>query len=955
MTKSIKDLEEALRIDDKYVAAYRALAEAYEKAEKKPEEAIAFREKAQQLETELGKAAALGLDIRHDTWPSTIASTKDFDPTWIASETLSSQVPSADVVTSQVRAMAERLRRELQPFQRDVEVCEAATVVPKPCDLAAGGFQRSVRLFDAGDYEVAAVGFSKAREDYQAALATFDDVAGKDPELWMNWARKRAEPDGNRSLVCLIALADASYLCNDKDGYESAMQRTLSLIKASGMASPVGGVAGLLKLAEIQMRCDDYKSAKSTAASAATYCKSIQDAGQRSTWLARCAGLLVRLGDRDAWSKYVPQAIDTAAQVGNRYDNGRKWHPPYVKCIAYAEAGALEQAFAAAGELEVADRDPYGPDLAKWTAPAYATIAKAAARDGLSDASEKLVFERAYAAACAHLATLLEPSEITATFTRQVLAAADTELDENIRAWVWAANIPDPNARQGCVARMIHTEMRQSRPDRALAWVECIPVEAGPSNGPLWIAAAKVHSGRESFVSLKKWSEEPISASERAIRLAGIAAGISTKSEDDVERARPEPSQAPHDQAKRLGDLLAMVLQVVASSTHEIDVFDGSEATDSKWWLRQAVAAAQGIEDPSLRARVLLQLAKACHEIGSESGCDGFIDEALLCTTDVWKAVVERRGASEASHDGSFRWSFNNRVRTAEMADVNALMNVLFDIEDYQNEIGKKDDAWQTLLLSLPCAVSLPGDGGYAAPTTPDSFCCWLARVAGRAHRYGRRDVAEAIMKGRPWSQVTAMRDSDVFLDGMSAAEAGNTQTLDGIAAELQRQAIRTNSSPRATYAARLFAQRALVAAEAGDEEAYRTAAMTVGGLVHNQRGPASDAVLAEVAAAAAIAGEDLAAREFLEQSRVRGLERDNVLSLLAVKAMQEGRETDARKALQDIGKPAPGVDAWYAVAKLQASKPAAELSAIYDEIDSLPDATKAAAFAGVAAGLAGK
>ena len=114
--QSIKDLEEALRIDDKYVAAYRAMADAYEKAEKKPEEAIAFREKAQQLENELGKAAALGLDIRHDTGPSTIASTKGFDPSWIASETLNSQVPSTDVVTSQVRQWPNVFDASVNPF-----------------------------------------------------------------------------------------------------------------------------------------------------------------------------------------------------------------------------------------------------------------------------------------------------------------------------------------------------------------------------------------------------------------------------------------------------------------------------------------------------------------------------------------------------------------------------------------------------------------------------------------------------------------------------------------------------------------------------------------------------------------------------------------------------------------------------------------------------------------------
>jgi hypothetical protein len=364
-----------------------------------------------------------------------------------------------------------------------------------------------------------------------------------------------------------------------------------------------------------------------------------------------------------------------------------------------------------------------------------------------------------------------------------------------------------------------------------------------------------MRSGRNSCVTLKKWAEEPHDDAERAIRLAGIAAGISTRSEEDIKRVRAELDRALRREATRVFDLTAAMLEMEPSSFRKRGVFDSSAATDPKWWLEQAVEEVLVVEDPSLRARVLLHLAKACQKLGSERACDGFIAAAVRCTDDVWKKVLERRGRSQGGHDGAHYWPDDYRVRKAELADVNALLDVLFEIEDYQSEIGKKKDALQTLLLALACAVSLPQEGGYAAPTSPDSFCCWLSRISGRANRRGRDDIAGAILIGRPWSQVSAQRGTDVFLAGLSAAEAWDTGALGRIADTIRQEAIRTHLAGRANYAARLYAQRALIAARAGDEEAYRQAAMTVGGLVNKGRGPASHAVLVEVAEAAAIFG----------------------------------------------------------------------------------------------------
>jgi tetratricopeptide (TPR) repeat protein len=641
--QAIEDIEEIFKFDTKYVAAYRALADAYETVAEDPEKTTQFRQAAQEcretagkLEDELRKAAALGPDFRHDTAPSRLGTTAKFDPATIAAEVLEGRVPPADMITRQVEAEAEKRRQQLAPWLNDLKLCEAKSVVPEACEAIESNLSASDERFKLKEFEYAAYGFEQVQALCQAALNEFNEVAGSDDELWLNWARQRAGrnvPDDEKIIVW-AAIAEASHLCHDEKGYESAMQKVVSQVKAAGMTSPLTGAVNLLSLAEVQIRCGDQVGARSSAASAAAYSNAISDAGPRSSWLARSAGLLVRLGDGDAWSKYIPQALALAAQIGNRNDTReRKWHPIYVKCVAYAEAGALEQAFDAAAELELVEPKAYRPALADRAAPAYAAIALAAARSGLRDPSHKLVFERCYAAACAHLATLFDSDRRIKTFTRKLLASADAEAGNNTRAWVAAANIPDPNARAVSLIRIMQREVSESRFARALAWAQYLPTDARISNGSLWIAMAKVRSFSDSFVSHKKWADEPRNDAERAIRFAGVAAGISTTTEEDVKRASVRVEEAVYDKGTGILDLLAAALELKQPSTAKGGTYDSTAAADSLWWLQQAVTAAEAVEDPILRARVVFQLARACHAIGDEeklSTCTTILISGLL-------------------------------------------------------------------------------------------------------------------------------------------------------------------------------------------------------------------------------------------------------------------------------------------------------------------------------------
>jgi hypothetical protein len=215
--------------------------------------------------------------------------------------------------------------------------------------------------------------------------------------------------------------------------------------------------------------------------------------------------------------------------------------------------------------------------------------------------------------------------------------------------------------------------------------------------------------------------------------------------------------------------------------------------------------------------------------------------------------------------------------------------------------------------------------------------------------------MANAIMKNCPWSVQTAMRTDD-FLTGWAAAEAMDEEQLAGIAEKLRQASNRGSDSRWAMYAGLLYARLARMAADRGDRDTFRRAAMTVGGLVSAGRGSASKAVLLRLAEAATAAGQPDVAREYLRQSGVHGPDRDAVLAQIVVKMLEDGRVVEARKHLQEIADPGAAVSAWYATTKAEVSAPSARLSAVYEEIEPLSsDAVRSAALAGVAAALLAK
>ncbi len=953
--QATKDIRQALDIDGEYIAAQQALADAYDKAERS-EEAAELRGKAYDLEKTLRKVALFGPEFLNDVGPSRLGLTKGFDASTIAGQTLDSRVPSAEMITQQVRSAAEQRRQQLIPWQRDLEICEAASVVPQACESAERNYRKSVDLFEAGDYEVAAYGFGQVEALYQAALEQFDKVASKDYMLWLDWARQRAEGNlsSNSRAKTLLVLAEASHRAGDEEGYRRFSKQAVSYITATGIVNPKYAVNALLDTAELQLRCGDRSGAKESAVEAANFCDGIQEPAPKSFRMARCAGILARLGETHDWTRLMPIALGAARQVGDPVASIRARWPILVQCVAYAEAYSAERALAAAESLGPAHRNR--DHLAKRTTLAYAATAFAAATASRDEEAPTATFTRSYATACTHLATLLLMHTSDANFTRRWLALADVRVGQCDRAWVSALNIPDPELRGQLMGRILSARVDRGKTEDVIAADEYLPKGVCAREALCRIAEARALSGKWTTVQLKKWAEGEPGADAKCVALCGIALGVKAGLNRDLTDRRFErlshnaaPQAAVDLSTERAAESTEQQEHATAAVSEELDAKD---AVSARWWLEQAVIVARSVDDPCLRAQAWLQVARARRQTKDSQACRAALDEAIHCTTAVWNEILARRPVARREYDDAYRWRLDHRTEQAELAEVNSLLGVLLDAEQSEYEIGDSRAALDTLLLGLRCTEPMPREGGYASPA--GSQVTWLARIAGRARLRGRADIAEIIISRSPWRQVQAVRGTTNFVRGLAAAEAQDVNELTKWA-----ELLRTNarySSELATYSAILHTRIALLAASKGDEDGYRKAAMTVGGLINASRYPASQSVFLQLAEATAVLGQPDVAREYVEQSRVYGPERDAVLAQIAIALVKEGRLADARKTLDGIRDEGAKVPARYAIARTEAGGDAVNLLAVFQDIEALPShAEKAAALAGVGAALLSK
>jgi predicted Zn-dependent protease len=954
------ELQKALDIDNQYVAAYRALADVYEKTDQR-DEAAAAREKAKTLESELRKAAALDQLVADGAGPSRIAETDQFDPAIISAESLRSQTPRAELLTQKVRDSAERQRQELKPWQRDLEVCEATSVVPGPCSEADEVYRRSVHLFDVGDFEVADVGFKETKNRYQAALDAFEEKASKDHTVWLNWAQQRAEQvSGSSQLTLLTTMAIVYSRLGDKQRYSEMMKRVDSRIQATGVMNPVAAFEVLFQVAEIRDGCGDQKGAQAAIKEAAIFCDGITSATSKSIRLARCAGALVRYGARDMWASYMGKAIKIAEQVSS----ARQRQLLYVQCVGYGAAGDMKRAYAYAQKLEQLVRST-STDSHMVTSGAYTRAARAAARADQNRPENRQLFENSYVASIIRMmATTRDSSESRLRF---LLGEVDRILGATERAWAGATSSAWPLMRTWSMRPIIRQQCERGNLPVAREMFEHLPQGAGTIRPVCYLAEAEVRFGERSFVSLRHWVEELPTTADRAAAMAGIALGVragrstSAQESDEGNRESDAPGPAdklPMNEAIALGNqgnhrdataALAKSLLQAPDDARVREAFDKSAASAAAWWLEEAISYTTEVEDSCVRACLWLQVARTQLKSDNTNGYRFSIDKVRECTLAMWNRILERRLPDTAGHDSTSYWKSHARRKTAEFEEITAMLRVLMDLEELQHKVGETQEALETLLLALRCVELMPKNTSVVIQVSPQCAAAWLMRIAGRLARRGRHDLANLMLADGPWFPSRRR----LHLLPWAAAESNDVAKLQ----ELEISANKwTKSSEGKTRAARINAFLAMVAARRGDRDLYRKAAMKVGGYVSQGRNGASRIVFLDLAEAAAVAGQPDAALEYVKNAKWRGHEGDAAWLAITEKMLELGRVSAAKEIVQNIRGGVASVRGRYVVAVAEASAASANLSTLYVEADELPGISqKAAAMAGIATALHGR
>lgn len=962
--QAVADYTEAIRIDPKYTAAYEGRATAYEKTgqiDPAKADIVTARELAAAASAAGSSKAAVRDSQLLPGHSAELAATLSKSDKSLPAMLLLDDVVQSEATQEQARA--NRLKEEL-------EACEGPLVVPESCTAADDVLDRSVALLASGNCEVAAAGFRSAQKRYAEAFEAFEAVTRATPALWLDWARQRAnrhEIKDERVMIWL-ALAEASHLLGDHEGYTSAMEKAATTAKSQALVDPTEGVIVLLSIADIQYRCEDRVGAKKTTLVAVSFCEGVQNPVRKAYRLARCTGMFGRLGESDEWARHL-QLTYKATEGLDSYSYPLAQRNRFLTCLAYAEALSPAEALKYAQALgKNARSTPY-----EWTGPGFAAIALAAAKQrNTQDTSGKLL-QTAYVATCSELSYFFAHQLAETSSIRLTLAATDAEIGQNERAFVTVANIPNPNQRATALAEMVRNSFRCGRFDEAIEWSGYIPEYAAPTGAPFWVAMAKVHQDRQTMAQMKRWAIDTFETTEEILALAGIAAALGSDSVKAVAEVGSETDSgnAPVDvepgvqQVQTFADqgdhlaasqAFAAILRENRSDANVRNVFDKSAAQAPEWWVQQASSFAQRVDDPCHRASVMLQLARMYTDIKNDTGFATATAECARCTCDVWDRILSRRSRAYADYSGEYRWPESYQTKKTESAEINSILQVLMDLETFQNENGKKNAGLETLLLALRCADGLPHDQNEMAIVRLDSLGSWYARIGGRFRDRGDLDLAEAIMSDIPWQQGRPARNSDLFLAGVAAAEAGVSGEVEGLAETLRQEAHRRRSGTDATYAATLYGFRAGLAAENGDEAAFTKAAMTVGGLVNKDQNAASHVVLVRLAEATALLGQLETARDYLNQSEVRDTSGDRVLVLIVRKLLENGDLIGARKTLKEIYDPVSTVPAWYEMTKAEASAPSARLSAVYEEIEGLSHpADQAAALAGVAAALLSK
>jgi hypothetical protein len=596
----------------------------------------------------------------------------------------------------------------------------------------------------------------------------------------------------------------------------------------------------------------------------------------------------------------------------------------YLKCLACCRALMIEEALATMSECDSLDHRRSNFDRpSEFMAVGYASTALAAGKVVAADPTKREWFDRSYLAAYRFMADPWHDKEMT----RFILSAADAYVGACDRAWVRAINIPAPATRADAIATVMQHQLKTGplAPIRKMAAM--LPSDPPAPVAMRWLgeAVALLEARPDQW---QEWVEGLRSPAGRACGMAGIAAGAARRTREKVIPLGPRPKTADTSSPPTK-----------------------PESQTPAWWLARALKRTESVELPRARALLSAQIASVCAAAGKKDLCRNALQQATQSVLEMWNDVASKRRTRPTYKDG-VEWDTDWRSEKAFVAGVEAILDVLWEIEAVQRRADDKQGAYQTLLLALTSAELLPRNTSSLRGAKLDSPEAWLARIAGRMRVLDRVEAAEQMLDAAHLALGRDYSAGSDFLKGLAAAESGDLEALQGHA-----QVVRNGADPRDSqstalqYALVAYGRLAILAAERQDRAAFRQAMLSLNGLLGESR----HAARLYAAQGAALFGDGESMEENLRATGQRGPEADAVRVVYVRKLAAQTLTEGAKKAANRIDDPVARALAKLWITRAQVGKEKQDPVAFWKLADAeLEDVDKAAVLAGVGAALAG-
>ncbi len=981
--KAVDDFQEVLRLtkdlplSESRIAAYRERAKAYEKLEKPElEQAKADNKAADDLEAKRPKKADSERPLLVERLRAKLPGL--FDPRLNDVTAAGQKSPAPDqIMLVEAKAVAEKLRPPAQDIHGLVEKVAVASLLPEPCTAAQKTLQQAKDCFDRKEYELAALSYRSTTSQCEKALENYEDLLGHSPEIWLKWAREKADrvQDPKSVWALWITMAEVERLFGNREDQHRSLKKALDKAGNVAFSNPQEAAVGLTAVTRTLLGQGDKETARETLREAASICENLNQPIPAAYYNAVCAGLFARLGDTAGWTKHWE--IARTRSTGNDRDDVKN-HPDLTAARAYAFADEPQKAFQLAQDFErqrCSNRSR--PDVASFMAITYAQIAFAEARLHHKDHERTALFDKAYVATCTQLASFNYSQDNDARLARAILALADVEIGACDRASIGALTTEDPSKRTELLGTILSNQLELGQWQEAGQLVRSLPAQVRNPVLNCWLTATELLTSTKLYRDHRFAVLQCPSESDQALLYAGIALGLKLRNSQkeplaakSVDRGRipdeePEKTDETIKQAQSLADqgnrfaataFLADALRQRPAIVELRDAFNRQAAAAPEWWAEQAANCLETNDVAGLRTGLLMQLASLHSHNGDNKTSLQFAQRARTAVVSAWSAVVFPTPKSRSGYASSPP-KVNFRDERALIPAVNEIIEDLLQIESIQRTAGDADAAQDTLLMAMKSVEIYPRNFTMRFGERPESPREWMPKLAGHMQLRQRGDLAEIIIDGRCWSEggnKEHRKNKNIVAN--TAGEAGDTNTLENLLEDCRKERSLLNQGNSDRLALCVETHLAILAARRGDADGYRQKAIAISGYLRTHPDWFPQGSFLPLVEPAVLLGKLDVAQEYLRQTQASSLQRDRGAAALAVALIQSGQTEEARNLMRQMRNPSTSFRVQLALAQTEAKSDTEELWRKLQVIDKISgNVEKAAAYAGIAMKLIGK